>query len=120
VARSTQVTFVGNWWWKNANTFEPTRIGTCPSPPVPWLIGGSGFGKVSVSPSPSRAPLFAEALSAPLPAGLVVQPGAVWRLPAVSVCGPARAPTPEGSGSARSSSPVIPSGTPLTPMPHWP
>src|SRR5689334_17094861 len=56
VARSTHVADVTGLWWKNAKTFEPTRIGTWPSPPVPWLIGGSGLGNVCDRDSPSSAP----------------------------------------------------------------
>ena len=105
-----------------AKTFEPTRIGTWPSPPVPWLIGGSGRGNVCERDSPSRASSFAAKLSLPSPPTWPAKPRANWRPLPDRACGPLAVPDPAGSPSARSSSPLMPSGSPRTRRPHeaWP
>src|SRR6185295_12815313 len=71
-----QLTEVGLEWWKNAYTLVPTRTGTCPSPPVPWLIGGSGGGNALVVASP-RSAVGPAVRPSPPPDGVAVQPGAV-------------------------------------------
>src|SRR4051794_28183320 len=87
VSRSMQLTDVGFEWWKNVYTFVPTRIGTWPSPPVPWLIGGNGGGRAFVVASPSSAVDPATRLS-PLPDGVAVHPGAVVTDAGSRVCSP--------------------------------
>ena len=124
MARSTQVTCVGLLWWKNAKTFEPTRIGTCPSPPVPWPIAGSGRGIASdTSPSSASLPALACSVRAPAVAGSAVQPRAVRTDDGLSACAPSSSAVTAGSGSAASASSVTPAGAGATAAPQlapWP
>src|SRR3954470_18119247 len=81
-------------------------------------MGGSGFGKASVTPSPSSASLVASRVTVP-PEVPAFQPVAVLTAPSTSECGPPGVAVADGSGRAPSSSPVMASGPLVTPTNQW-
>src|SRR4051794_67909 len=87
-----------------AKTLDPMRIGTWPSPPVPWLMGGSGGGISAVSESPTTATAVSAAWAVASVADVIDQPAAAVADPATIFWGDSGLPLSPGTPTADAAS----------------